>query len=111
VIGFYDGFFGPGTGTFLILAFIGIFGFDFLLASASAKVINLVTNIAAVGWFVSIGKVPYKYAVPMAVANIAGGAIGARLAILKGNEFVRKFFLGVVLLLITRFAYELITAK
>lgn len=107
-IGFYDGFFGPGTGSFLIFAFVGVFGFDFLLASASAKFVNLITNIAAVGWFASIGKVPWKYAIPMAVANVIGAAIGARLAILKGNEFVRKFFLGVVLVLITRFAYEIV---
>ena len=107
VIGFYDGFFGPGTGSFLIFAFIGVFGFDFLLASASAKVVNLATNLAAVGWFASIGKIIFAYAIPMAVANIAGAAIGARLAILKGNEFVRKFFLGIVVVLITRFAYEI----
>lgn len=107
VIGFYDGFFGPGTGSFLIFAFVGIFGFDFLLASASAKIVNLVTNIAAVGWFASIGKIPYAYAIPMAAANILGAALGARLAILKGNEFVRRFFLGVVLVLIARFAFEI----
>jgi uncharacterized protein len=111
VIGFYDGFFGPGTGSFLIFAFIGVFGYDFLLASGSAKVVNLATNLAAVGWFASIGKIIFYYALPMAVANIVGAAVGARLAILKGNAFVRKFFLGVVLLLITRFAYEIALGK
>ncbi len=107
-IGFYDGFFGPGTGSFLIFGFVGIFGFDFLLASGSAKIVNLATNFAAVLWFAGTGKVFYKYAIPMAAANILGAAVGSRMAILKGNEFVRKFFLGVVLLLIIRFAYELI---
>jgi uncharacterized membrane protein YfcA len=107
VIGFYDGFFGPGTGSFLIFAFVGVFGFDFLLASASAKIVNLTTNVAAVSWFASTGNVLYYYAIPMALANMAGGFLGARLAILKGNEFIRKFFLAVVLLLIARFAYEL----
>jgi uncharacterized membrane protein YfcA len=106
-IGFYDGFFGPGTGSFLIFGFVGLFGFDFLLASASAKIVNLATNLAAVGWFGFTGNILYKYALPMAVANILGATVGSRLAMLKGNEFIRKFFLGVVLLLIIRFAYEL----
>jgi uncharacterized membrane protein YfcA len=106
-IGFYDGFFGPGTGSFLIFGFVGLFGFDFLLASASAKIVNLATNLAAVGWFGSTGNILYKYALPMALANILGAIIGSRLAMLKGNEFIRRFFLGVVLLLIIRFAYEL----
>ena len=106
-IGFYDGFFGPGTGSFLIIAFVGFFGFDFLLASASAKVVNLATNLAAVGWFAATSNVFYQYALPMAAANIAGAVVGSRLALLKGNQFVRKFFLGVVLILIARFAYEL----
>lgn len=111
LIGFYDGFFGPGTGTFLIIAFVGLFGLDFLRASASAKFVNLSTNIAAVSWFAATGNILYAYAVPMAVANIAGSAVGSRLAILKGSEFVRKFFLAVVLLLIIRFAYELGTGR
>ncbi len=106
-IGFYDGFFGPGTGSFLIIAFVGLFGFDFLLASASAKVVNLATNLAAILWFAGTGNILFQYAIPMAVANVAGSALGSRLAILKGSEFVRKFFLGVVLVLILRFAWEL----
>ena len=110
-IGFCDGFFGPGTGTFLIILFVSVFGFDFLLASASAKVVNLATNIAAVSWFAATKNIPFEYALPMAAANIAGSAIGSRLAILKGSEFVRKFFLVVVLVLITRFAYELLTQR
>jgi uncharacterized membrane protein YfcA len=106
-IGFYDGFFGPGTGTFLIISFVGLFGLDFLRASASAKVVNLSTNIAAISWFAASGNILFAYGIPMAVANIAGSAVGSRLAILKGSEFVRRFFLSVVLLLIIRFAWEL----
>jgi uncharacterized membrane protein YfcA len=106
-IGFYDGFFGPGTGTFLIICFVGFFALDFLRASASAKAVNLSTNIAAVLWFAGTGNILWAYALPMAVANISGSFVGSRLAILKGSEFVRKFFLGVVLLLIIRFAWEL----
>ena len=106
-IGFYDGFFGPGTGTFLLIGFVSLFALNFLHASAHAKAINLTTNIAAVIWFASTGNIPYHYAVPMALANIAGSFIGSHMAILKGSEFVRKFFLAVVLLLIARFAYEM----
>ena len=110
-IGFYDGFFGPGTGTFLLISFVGLFALDFLHASAHAKAINLTTNIAAVAWFASTGNIPYHYAIPMALANIAGSLVGSHMAILKGSEFVRKFFLGMVLVLIGRFAYELMMTK
>ena len=106
LIGFYDGFFGPGTGSFLLFLFVGLFGFDFLTASASAKVINVATNLAAVLAFAAHGNVLYDYALPMGAANIAGAVFGARLAILKGNRFVRFIFLTVVGLMIARFAYE-----
>jgi uncharacterized membrane protein YfcA len=106
VIGFYDGFFGPGTGSFLIFIFIGLFGFDFLTASASAKAINLATNGAAVLAFALHGDVLYRYALPMGACNIAGALVGARLAILKGNRFVRGLFLAVVSVMIARFAWE-----
>jgi uncharacterized protein len=110
-IGFYDGFFGPGTGTFLLIAFVRIFALDFLQASAHAKAINLTTNIAAVAWFASTGNIPYQYAIPMAAANVAGSFLGSHMAILKGSEFVRKFFLCVVLVLLVRFAYEIALGK
>ena len=106
VIGFYDGFFGPGTGSFLIFIFIGLFGFDFLTASASAKVINFATNLAAVLVFAARGDVLYHYALPMGACNIAGALLGTRLAILKGNRFVRGFFLSVVAALIAKVAYD-----
>jgi len=106
VIGFYDGFFGPGTGSFLIFIFIGWFGFDFLVASASAKAINVATNLAAVIVFARNGQILYQYALPMGACNVAGALLGTRLAILKGNRFVRGFFLTVVVVMIARFAYE-----
>lgn len=106
-IGFYDGFFGPGTGTFLLIAFVSFFALDFLNASAHAKAVNLATNIAAVGWFAWTGNIPYQYALPMAAANVAGSFLGSRIAILRGSDFVRKFLLAVVLVLIMRFAYEM----
>jgi hypothetical protein len=106
VIGFYDGFFGPGTGSFLIFIFIGLFGFNFLTASASAKAINCATNLAAVLIFAWHGDVLYYYALPMGVCNVAGALLGTRLALLRGNRFVRVLFLGVVAVMIARFAYE-----
>jgi hypothetical protein len=107
-IGFYDGFFGPGTGSFLIFAFIGLFGFDFLTASASAKVINFATNLSAVAYFAATHSILYRYAVPMGLCNILGALAGARLAILKGNRFVRVFFLAVVTVMIARYGWAVL---
>ena len=90
-LGFYDGFFGPGAGSFLIFLFVGVFGFDFLAASASAKVINLATNLASILYFGWTGHIIYGYAIPMALCSIVGAAIGARVAIAKGSRFVRVF--------------------
>jgi uncharacterized membrane protein YfcA len=103
-LGFYDGFFGPGMGSFLIFAFVGIFGFDFLSASASAKVINWATNLAAIVYFAGTGNVLYATALPMAVCSVIGAAVGSRLAIAKGSRFVRLFFLVIVTALIAKVA-------
>jgi uncharacterized protein len=108
-IGFYDGFFGPGTGSFLIFIFVGIFGFDFLTSSASAKVINVATNLSAVIYFGATGHIFYEYALPMGACNMLGSVVGTRLAILKGNRFVRVFFLVVVSVMIVRFGWEVLS--
>lgn len=106
VIGFYDGFFGPGTGSFLVFAFVGLFGFSFLLASAAAKIVNLATNAAALAWFIPTGHVLYQTALPMALCNLAGSWLGAHLAIKRGSSFVRLFFIGVVALLLARMIWD-----
>ena len=106
LLGFYDGFFGPGTGSFLIFAFIGLFGCGFLQASATAKVVNCATNFAALAFFTFHGDVLYAVAAPMAACNIAGGFTGARLAILKGSAFVRVLFLIVVCAVIVKFGWD-----
>lgn len=106
VIGFYDGFIGPGAGSFLILAFIGLMGFDFLKASAHAKFVNLATNLGSIVFFTLSGKVLFAIALPMAACNALGGWLGARMAILRGNTFIRIFFLIVVCATICRFAYD-----
>ena len=107
IIGFYDGFFGPGTGSFLVLGFIALIGFDFLKASAHAKLVNAATNLACVLFFAQKGFILYEYALPMALANLSGAFLGARLAILKGNRFIRTFFLFIIAATIMRFAWDL----
>lgn len=106
VIGFYDGFLGPGTGSFLVLAFVGLFGFSFLHASASAKAVNVITNLAALTYFVGHDQVLYSVAAPMAVCNVAGSFAGTRLAIRRGAGFVRGMFIVVVGLLVLRLGYD-----
>lgn len=106
VIGFYDGLIGPGTGSFLIIAFIAVLGFDFLAASAHAKIVNIGTNLAAIIYFSSTGQVLFQYAIPMAIFNVLGSFLGARMALLKGNKFIRTFFLLVIFGTILRFAWD-----
>ncbi len=96
ILGFYDGFFGPGMGSFLIFAFVGILGFDFLSASASAKAINWCTNLASIIYFASTGQILFKIGAAMAVSNVIGATLGSHLAIRKGSRFVRVFFLVIV---------------
>lgn len=106
-IGFYDGFFGPGTGTFLVFLFVRFFGFNFLGASAAAKVVNAATNAAALVYFGFTGNIMYAIGLPMAACNVLGAVVGARLAIRKGSGFVRALFLLVVGALIFKFGYDL----
>lgn len=105
-LGFYDGFIGPGTGSLLIMAFIAILGFDFLQANIYAKMVNLATNMGSITLFVLKGKIIWSIAIPMAVCNVTGSWLGARLAIAKGNGFIRIFFLFVVGLALLRFGYD-----
>lgn len=106
VIGFYDGFFGPGTGSFLIFAFIRGLGFDFLRASMSAKVVNVATNVAALAFFVPHGHIVWPLAGVMAVCNVAGSALGARVALRQGPGFVRLVFLIVTAALIAKVGFD-----
>ena len=106
VIGFYDGFIGPGAGSFLVLAFVVLMGYDFLHASANAKMVNLATNFGSILLFIIKGKIIWAVAIPMALCNAAGGFTGAKLAINKGNKFIRIFFLIIVVGTLIRFAYD-----
>ncbi|OCB78562.1 sulfite exporter TauE/SafE family protein [Flavobacterium crassostreae] len=107
IVGFYDGFIGPGTGSFFVVAFISLMGFDFLHASANAKMVNLATNFGSICLFMFKGKIIWTIALPMAASNAIGGWLGAKLAINKGNGFIRIFFLVVVVGTLLRFAYDI----
>lgn len=105
-IGFYDGFFGPGTGSFLVFLFVRFFGFDFLGASAAAKVVNVACNTAALLWFGYSGHLLWQLGLMMAVCNVLGSLTGIRLAVRHGSGFVRKLFLIVVGVLICKTLYD-----
>lgn len=107
-LGFYDGFFGPGTGSFLIFLFVRTIGMDFLRASVTAKIVNVATNFAALSYFAFNVEVLWKLGALMAVCNLSGALLGSRLAIKHGASFVRKMFLGVVVVLIAKLAYDLL---
>jgi uncharacterized protein len=110
IIGFYDGLLGPGTGSFFVLGFVMVLGFDFLHASAYAKIVNCMTNLSALVVFIKQGNYILMLAIIMAVCNIVGNIIGAKLALKRGNSFIRTFFLIVVSLLISRYAYDIFIA-
>jgi uncharacterized membrane protein YfcA len=102
VIGFYDGFFGPGTGSFFVFLFVRLLGYDFLHASANAKLLNTATNLAALAAFAWTGHVWWHLAAAMAVANVVGSLLGTRLALKHGAGFVRGVFIVVVSALILK---------
>lgn len=106
VIGFYDGFFGPGTGSFFVFLFVRLLGYDFLHASASAKLLNTATNLAALVLFAWKGHVWWHIAVVMALANVVGSLAGIRLALKHGAGFVRGVFIVVVGALILKTGYD-----
>ena len=106
IIGWYDGFFGPGTGSFFIFLFVRLLGYDFLNASASAKLLNVATNVAAIALFAMKGHVWWQIGLVMAVANVIGSLIGTRLALKHGAGFVRGVFIVVVSALILKTGYD-----
>jgi uncharacterized membrane protein YfcA len=107
-IGFYDGFFGPGTGAFLIFIFVRAFRYDFLHASAVSKLVNWVTNFSALAFFVPAGQVLWLTGALMAVCNVTGAWLGTRMAIRGGSAWVRRLFLVVLLVMIARMAWSVV---
>jgi len=106
VIGFYDGFFGPGTGSFLVFLFVRVLGYDFLRASAAAKLINAATNGAALVLFIVKGHIWWHFVLAMALANVAGSLLGTRMALKHGTGFVRSIFILVVSALILKTGWD-----
>jgi uncharacterized membrane protein YfcA len=106
LLGFYDGFFGPGTGSFLVFLLVRWLGYDFLHASASAKLINTATNFAALILFTFKGHVWWHFALAMGAANVTGSLLGTRLALKHGTGFVRGVFILVVSALILKTGYD-----
>ena len=106
VIGFYDGIFGPGTGTFLVFILVGVIGYAFLKASATAKLVNISTNFGAILSFQFTGHIWWRLGLLLALANISGSIIGTRLAIKGGSPLVRKAFLVITSILIAKVGYD-----
>ncbi|MEO7192250.1 MAG: TSUP family transporter [Vicinamibacterales bacterium] len=109
-ISLYDGFFGPGTGSFFMVLFVRLFGYDLVNAAASARVLNVATNLAAVLWFGWHGHVLWPLGLGMAVFNVAGAQVGSRLALRGGARLMRPVFIGVVLALVVKTAHDVFVA-
>jgi uncharacterized membrane protein YfcA len=105
-IGFYDGIFGPGTGTFLVFFLVSAIGYAFLRASGTAKLVNIATNAGAILSFQLTGNIWWQLGLLLAFANVTGAIIGSRMAIKGGSVLVRKVFLVVTFLLIIRVAWD-----
>jgi uncharacterized membrane protein YfcA len=109
LLGFYDGFFGPGMGMFLILFFTLALKYDLVTANANTKVVNLASNVAAVVTFIVHGKVLYAIGIPAAAAGIAGNLFGAKLVIKRGGAVIRPVFIFTLILLFAKILYDLLT--
>lgn len=110
-LGFYDGFFGPGTGTFLIALYAGVFGDDLTRATANAKVANFASNLGACASYAAAGAIDYRLVLPMAAAQMVGGYLGARAAIRGGDRLIRAGVLAVTIALVIRLSLQLIQGR
>ena len=108
IIGLYDGFIGPGTGTFFVIAFVTLLKMDFLSANTHAKLVNLATNFGSICLFILKGKMIWSIAIPMAIFNGLGGYVGSKFALKKGNKMIRKFLMAIILFSIVRFSWEIL---
>jgi uncharacterized protein len=107
-LGFYDGFFGPGTGSFLIFGLIGIYGFDFLNAGGNARVLNFISNISSLILFAFYGQIDYKMGIPVALCMIIGARAGTKLALSKGSKLIKPIFVTMSLVVAAKMMINLI---
>ncbi len=105
-IGFYDGFFGPGTGSFLIFLFISVYGYDFIRAAGNGKILNFTSNIVSLALFALSGKIVYLAAIPMALSMIAGAWVGTHIAIKKGAAVIKPIFVTIALALTAKLIWK-----
>ena len=105
-VGLWDGFVGPGTGSFFLILLVAVMGYEFLAATTLAKVANLTTNLAAITVFATSGNILWGLALAMGAANLTGGLLGARTALRNGNAFVRKVFLAMIVALGLKLAWD-----
>ncbi len=107
LIGFYDGFIGPGTGTILLMCYVYFLKFDFMHASLYAKGINVFTNLGSILFFIWKGTIIWSITIPMLLANVCGSYMGSNLALAKGNKYLKSILMYVVTLIIIKFGYDL----
>ena len=105
-LGFYNGFIGPGTGSLLVFGFVTVIGYSFLTSSAISKIINVVADVSSLIFFVMHKYILFHLALPMMACNVAGSYLGSRMAVLRGNAFIRQVFLVVVAGIVARFAWD-----
>lgn len=105
-LGFYDGFFGPGTGSFLIFLFISVFGFDFTISAGNAKILNFVSNITSLVLFAFSGNIRYWVGIPMAIFMILGARVGTKIAIKNGAKVIKPIFVTIALVLTAKLLYQ-----
>jgi uncharacterized membrane protein YfcA len=107
-LGFYDGFFGPGTGSFLIFLFIKVYGFDFTIAAGNSKVLNFVSNITSLAMFAINGKIYYMLGIPIGLAMIAGARVGSMIAIKNGAKVIKPIFVTIAMVLTLKLLFDII---
>ncbi|MFD3156665.1 TSUP family transporter [Haloimpatiens sp. FM7330] len=109
LLGFYDGFFGPGTGSFLIFGLIGIFGYDFVHAVGNARILNFISNITSLILFAINGRIFYTYAIPVSIFMILGARLGTKVALNKGSKLIKPIFVVMSLAVAGKMLFGLIS--